>query len=175
VSYETLFPTTSERIVSALRWGGYASFIPCIFESPWDGPVPPLAGFPISVCFTGLRQNENRAKAQHYVVACYWFDPRSYCEDDELRRMTYRSKLASKYHVVIKYLKRDRRWEGQKLRDGEVIIDASGPELFRFMIQLTMPGVDPVEPVEPLLTRCDTASAGIWIFRPDNPQVRKVQ
>ena len=175
MSYENFFPTTLERIVSALRWGGYASFIPCIFESPLDGPVPPLAGFPISVCFTGLRQNESRAGAQHYVVSCYWFDPRSYCEDVELRRMTYRSKLASNYHVVIEYRKRNEQWEGRKLRDGEVIINASGPELFRFMIQLTMPGVDPAEPVEPLLTRCDTASAGIWIFAPESPHVRGLQ
>lgn len=93
MSYEDVFPTTLERIVSALRWGGYASFIPCIFESPLDGTEPPLAGFPISICFTGLPQNESRAEAQHYVVASYWFDPRSYREDDELRRMTYRSKL----------------------------------------------------------------------------------
>jgi len=173
VSNEIVMPTTSERIVTALRWGGYASFMPCVIESCWDRLVPPLAGFPISVCFTGLSRGEDCGET--YVVSTYWFDPRSYHEDDELRAMTYRSEPASNYKVVIGYIKKDRRWEGRKLRDGEVIITASGSDLIHFIVQLTLPGVHVGEPVTPLLTQRETASSGVWIFKPDNPRQGEMQ
>jgi len=169
MSGEIVFPTTQERIVSALRWGGYASFVPCVIESPWERMTPPAAGFPISICFTGLPRHRD-GDTQSYVVSSYWFAPSTYHEDDEFREMTYRSRATNSYRVVLRYAKKQRCWEGEKLHDDEVLISASGPEMVHFIVQLTMPGIDPDEPSEPLLTRLETASAGIWIFKPDHPR-----
>jgi len=168
-------PSTAERIVAALSWGGFASFIPSVFESPWEKPTPPMAGFPISICYTGLPRDRRPDDGETYLVSTYWFDPASYHEDDELRAMTYRARAACNYRVVLGYAKKEHCWEGRKLRGTEAIIAASGPELVRFAIQLTLPSLDPGEPAEPMLTRRETASAGIWIFKPDHPRARTLQ
>jgi len=170
-------PPAEERILNALHSGGYASFIPGIIESPFRdlNPAPPMAGFPISVCFTGLPQEGDREQAALYVVSSYWFDAKTYHEDDEHRAMTYYPSRPSSYKVMIRHLKKENRLEGLKLRDDKIIVDACGIRLDRFMIQLTLAGIDPGETVEPMLTRRDTASAGVWIYNPDFGRKRKVQ
>lgn len=133
--------------------GGYASFIPCVISQVCNDTAP-LAGFPISICFTGLSLDDHRDA--RYVVSCYWFDPRSFDESEEWQSMTYRARHRSEYEVVIAYSKKNRRWEGRKLGGDEVVVSASGPELTRFVIQLTMRGLDDGEHANPMLT--DTSS-----------------
>jgi hypothetical protein len=163
---ENWFPHTSQQIVSALRMGGYASFIPSVIEPVWDGEAPPLAGFPISICFTGLPMAPDQ-DAGSYIVASYWFDPQSYDDNAAYQAMIYRSRyLKSGYQVALRRFKRDRSWEGCKMRGDEVVVTASDPDVTRFVVKLTMQGLDNGEHVEPMLTRTDTASTGIWVYDP---------
>jgi len=164
MSDEGWFPRTAQQIVRALRNGGYACFIPSVIVPIWDDAAAPLAGLPISICFISLPPKENRDDRRSYLVSCYWFDPKSYDETEEYQSMNYRSRSASPYQVVIVYSKKKRIWEGRKLRDGEVVVAASGPEFLSFVVQLTMRGIDDGEAVERMLTRTDTASTGIWLY-----------
>ena len=168
---ENWFPHTSQQIVSALRMGGYASFIPCVISQVWDDTLP-LAGFPISICFTGLPQEDHR-EAGSYVVSCYWFDPRSFNESEEWQSMTYRSRYPGEYEVVIAFSKENQSWEGHKVRNGKTVVKASGTYMTRFVVGLTMDGIDKDEHVEPMLTRTDTASTGIWIYDPAMAEVAR--
>lgn len=165
MSQNSWFPHTSDKIINAVRIGGFASFIPSVIIPVWDDVDVPLAGFPISICFTGLRWSDEMDAAS-YVVSCYWFDPQSYNEDANCQSMVYRSRCQSDYQVLIQCSKRDRRWTGRKMRGSKVVVTAAGDELIRFVIQMTMRGLDRGEHVEPMLTRTDTASTGIWIYDP---------
>jgi hypothetical protein len=171
---EIWFPGTSQQIVHALRFGGFASFIPCVIGQSWNDLGAPLAGFPISICFIDLPKNEKRDDGS-YFVSCYWFDPGSYDESEECQSMSYRSRFESQYQVVLDYSKKDRKWKGRKLRHGEVVIAASGHDLTRFVIELTMRGINNGEAVERMLTRVDTASNGIWVYEPQLAHVGKLQ
>jgi hypothetical protein len=167
------FPRTSQQIIHALRFGGFASFIPCVIEPVWEGEAPPLAWFPVSICFTGLRLDDHRDPS--YVVSCYWFDPHSYKETTEYQSMCYRSRyLKSQHQVVLARSKVKENWEGRKMRSGEVVLTASGTDFTRFVIQLTMLGLDDGEHVEPMLTRVDTASTGIWVYDPAMAELARV-
>jgi hypothetical protein len=165
------FPHTSQKIVNALRFGGYASFIPSVIQPVWDDVHAPLAGLPISICFTGLRMDGDRDAG--YVASCYWFDPQTFSEDEECQSMTYRSRYASEYRVVLVYSKQKGCWEGRKMRGDEVVVTAHGIDLTRFVIQMTMRGLHDGEHVEPMLTRTDTASTGIWVFEPEMAELAR--
>jgi hypothetical protein len=164
MSNQSWLSQTSPQIVSALRMGGYASFIPCVITQVWNDTLP-LAGFPISICFTGLSLDDHR-EAGSYVVSCYWFDPRSFNENEEWQSMTYRSRCPSEYEVVIAFSKKNQNWEGHKVRGGKTVVKASGTDMTRFVVGLTMDGLGDGEHVEPMLTRTDTASTGIWVYDP---------
>lgn len=169
------FPHTSQQIVHALCFGGFASFIPCVIEPVWEGEAPPPAWFPVSICFTGLQRGD-QTDAGSYVVSCYWFDPQSYMETTEHQSMCYRSRfLKSQYQVVLARSKVKENWEGRKMRGSEVVVTASGTELTRFVIELTRRGLDNDEHVEPMLTRVETASTGIWVYEPELAGVGRLQ
>jgi hypothetical protein len=60
-----------------------------------------------------------------------------------LRAMTYYPKSRNGYRVVLVYHKPELRWEGRKLDGDRLLVTASGTELDRFIIQLTMRGIEP--------------------------------
>ena len=167
------FLHTSPKIVNALRMGGYACFIPCVIEPVLEGEIPPLAWFPVSICFTGLRWTDEMDDAW-YEVSCYWFDPQTYKETPEYQSLCYRSRhLNDKFKVVIARSKTKKQWEGRKLRGKNVLVSASGSDLTRFVIQLTMLGPDKGEHVESRLTWTETASTGIWVYDPATAEVAR--
>ena len=61
------------------------------------------------------------------------------------------------------------------MRGSEVVVTASGTELTRFVIELTRRGLDNDEHVEPMLTRVETASTGIWVYEPELAGVGRLQ
>ena len=152
--------------VRALRSGGFVCFLPRIIDPAWSGPAPLLAGFPISVSFTGLPPNLECQPFPFAVTSCYWFDPSSYYEDETVRTMLYHPKTPCRYGVELLYDKREPRWEGKKFRQEKVLLWASGLELGQFIIQLTSRGTEPDEPCRPLRTPEETASAGVFVFMP---------
>jgi len=52
------------------------------------------------------------------------------------------------------------------MRDDEIVVTASDTDFTRFVVKLTMRGLDDGEQVEPMLTRTETASSGIWVYDP---------
>ena len=154
------------RCVRALRAGGFVCVLPHVIDPAWGGHAQLLAGFPITVSFTGLSR-EVEQDCQFAVTSCYVFDPSTYVEDEERRSMTYLCQAPCAYRVELVYRKRESRWEGQKLQDAQVLVNASGPELQQFIIHLTMLGVEPGEPVRKLQTIEGSSCAGIYVFTPD--------
>ncbi len=155
----------NRKYAQALSAGGFVCFLPHVIHPAWEEPAPLLAGFPISVCFTGLGAQVGHQPVT-MLTSCYWFDPTTYREDDKLRQMTYRTKPANEYSVDLLYHKRLGRWEGRKLCGGNILLIAEGTELPRFIIQLTKVGLTQGEVAQPLLTCADTASAGVYVFTP---------
>ncbi|HET6180269.1 MAG TPA: hypothetical protein VFE61_25330, partial [Candidatus Sulfotelmatobacter sp.] len=47
--------------------------IPQQIEADWNENYAHLAGFPLNIMFTGVRQQADGSKRM--VAACYWFDP----------------------------------------------------------------------------------------------------
>jgi hypothetical protein len=67
---------------------------------------------------------------------------------------------------VLVYHKPELRWEGRKLDGDRLLMTASGMELDRFIIQLTMRGTEPDEPALEIGSGEDTAHAGVYLFTP---------
>jgi hypothetical protein len=154
------------KYVEVLRAGGFVCFLPNVIDPTWREPAPRLAGFPTSICFTGLPPDLGRQPVAAALTSCYWFDPLTYQEDEQIRAMTYYTEPRNEYRVELLHHKRESQWEGRKCRGGEVLRTADGPELRQFIIQLSLLGIERDELVQPLLTCKDTASASIYVFTP---------
>jgi len=125
--------------------GTHFANIPVQIEADWDPRYDFLAGFPLNLLYSGVRISD--ADAQPYVAAaCYWFDPRTYREDDEIREMRYRPRERSPYHVRIVVRKRTGAWETFKYRDDVLVFQSSGPEFRGVMIATTAVGLRSDEP-----------------------------
>jgi len=150
-----------QKLIDAIRAGGFVCLLPQVIEPSWGGPAPLLAGFPLNVSFTGL-QSHIRQRPR-LVVASYWFDPTTYREDGDVRAMSYRPNPPTAYRVELIYWKKKGQWEGRKYRANQPLLTANGSELQRFIVQLTQCGISPDEPTR-AMTRESTASAGVFVF-----------
>jgi hypothetical protein len=153
-----------QKSLQALRAGGFVCLLPHVIDPAWGGHAVRLAWFPITVCFTGLSANSEHG--YQIVTSCYNFDPSTYFENDDVRTMAYFTDPRSNYSVELVYQKEQCKWEGRKLRDGRVLVTASGPELRQFIIQLTMRGIEPDEPAQEIGSAENTAHAGVYLFTP---------
>jgi hypothetical protein len=156
----------SEDVIQALRAGGFVCLLPNVINPAWGGHAIRLAGFPITICFTGLSPKSERG-CQLAVTSCYKFDPSTYLENADVRTMTYVSDPRSEYRVELVYGKRESLWKGRKLCGEKILHTASGTEMRQFIIQLTMLGLEVDEPIRELRTLEDTGSAGIYVFNPE--------
>ena len=157
----------SEGVIQALRAGGFACLLPNVINPAWGGHAIRLAGFPISICFTGLSPKSERGCQLPVVTSRYAFDPSTYFENADVRTMTYFTDPRTDYRVELVYRKRESLWEGRKIHGKNILHTASGPELRQFIIQLTMLGLEVDEPIRELRTLEDTGSAGIYVFNPE--------
>jgi hypothetical protein len=157
----------SEDVIHALRAGGFVCLLPNIINPAWGGHAIRLAGFPISICFTGLSPKSEQGCQVPAVTSRYTFDPSTYSETADVRIMSYVTDPHSEYQVELVYRKREFGWEGRKLCSGKILHTASGPEMRQFIIQLTMLGIQAGEPVRALQALEDTGSAGIYVFTPE--------
>ena len=74
-------------------------FLDCLprpLQADWD-PVygPRLAGFPVHVCYADLGGADGPNRATYY------FDPRTFSEDSEVRRMQYYAKTENRFWVQV--------------------------------------------------------------------------
>jgi hypothetical protein len=76
---------------------------------------PRLAGFPVHVCYVDLRGEHGPDRATYY------FDPRTFSEDLEVRRMQYYARRESRFWVEVVICKIDRRIEVGKYRDERLV------------------------------------------------------
>jgi hypothetical protein len=157
----------SEDVIQALRAGGFVCLLPNVINPAWGGHAIRLAGFPITICFTGLSPKSGQDCDSAVMTCCYKFDPSTYLENADVRTMSYVTDPRSDYRVELVYRKRESGWEGRKICGGKILHTASGPELRQFIIQLTMRGIRADEPVGELRALGDTGSAGIYVFNPE--------
>lgn len=155
-----------QKCLQALHAGGFVCLLPHVIDPAWRDPAPRLAGFPITICFTALSPESGRLPSAGVLVSCYHFDPSTYYEDALLRAMSYYPNPRSGYRVVLVYHKPELQWEGGKLEGDRLLLEASGVELDRFVIQLTMRGIEPDEPAQEIGSADDTAQAGVYLFTP---------
>ncbi|MBZ5657270.1 MAG: hypothetical protein LAO56_18540 [Acidobacteriia bacterium] len=96
-------------------------FLDCLprpIEAHWD-PVygPRLAGFPVNICYADLRGEHGP------YHATYYFDPRTFSEDSEARRMRYYPKPETLFWVEVVISKISGSSEARKYR-GEGLVSA---------------------------------------------------
>ncbi len=134
--------------------------IPRQIEAEWNLRYAYLAGFPLNIVFTGRRPSDEAAQP-YLVAACYWFDFRTYEEDEELREMCYYPNEESPYCLRVSVRKDTGVWETFKYRDEELVCSASGATFEAAMMQTTIIGLQPDEPEsDPSYTPAKTRSNG---------------
>jgi hypothetical protein len=120
--------------------------IPHQIEAEWNPNYAYLAGFPLNLMYIGMREGDDGAR----LVSCtYWFDPGTYCEQAQRRMMDYFRTRESPYWVRVSCDSNGSGWETNKYRNGEVICIAHGAEFETAMMQATLIGLRPDEPVDP--------------------------
>ena len=125
----------SDDVPQALRAGGFVCLLPNVINPAWGGHAIRLAGFPISICFTGLSPKSEQDCDSAVMTCCYKFDPSTYFEDADVRTMSYVTDPHSEYQVELVYRKREFGWDGRKLCSGKILHTASGPEMRQFIIR----------------------------------------
>jgi len=104
-----------------------------------------LAGFPRTVICVSVRPAE-AGVPERVCAACYWFDPHTYREDDQLREMGYVPREASPYHVRVTFQKTSRVWTAFKYRADTVVRSASDARFDMVMAETAFEGMEPDEP-----------------------------
>lgn len=98
-----------------------------------------LAGFPLDIMFTGIRQEPDGNTRM--VAACYWFDPGTYREDKKKRQLTYVSRKKGRYHLRVTFKRtgviKTRKYKGTKL-----VCCAHGDSFEMAIIHATIVGME---------------------------------
>ncbi len=103
---------------------------------------PRLAGFPVHVCYVDLGGADGPNRATYY------FDPRTFSQDSEVRRMQYYAERESRFWVEVVISKIGGRIEIGKYRDETVVSAATGPDFRAAMIQAAIAGLKEDEPAD---------------------------
>jgi hypothetical protein len=119
--------------------------IPVQIQAEWDPDYAHLAGFPLNIVYTGLRNSEGQDQPRP-AAACYWLDPGTYREDEQRREMLYVPREASPYSVRVTVRKDTGTWETRKYRGQELVCAASGPNFKTAMLHTTLAGLESDEP-----------------------------
>jgi hypothetical protein len=119
--------------------------IPVQIEAEWNPRYAHLAGFPLNLMYTGLRDVDGQDQARP-AAACYWFDPGTYREDELWREMLYLPREESPYYVRVTVRKDTGAWDTCKYRGEALICAASGPNYEIAMLHATLAGLESDEP-----------------------------
>lgn len=120
--------------------------VPHQIQADWDSDFAPvLAGFPVNILYSGIRQTQSGNDA---VSCCYWFDPGTYAENDDSREMTYFPRVDSPYWVKVEYDKKAGLWRTAKHYGNKLVSAAQGPEFESAMMQTALAGLEPHEPID---------------------------
>jgi hypothetical protein len=135
-----------------IRAGGFVCLLPQVIDPSWRAPSPLLAGFPISVCYLGLSTEVPGEPTPPLMISSYWFDPATQREDEETRAMSYFTNVLCECRDELICWKKKQMWGGSKRRAGTVLLTAQGSDLRRFIIQLTLRGIESDEPTQANMT-----------------------
>jgi hypothetical protein len=112
-------------------------------EAHWD-PVyaPQVAGFPVFVRYVNVG-GENGP--EH---ATYYFDPRTFSENPQDRRMRYQRKAENDFWVGVIMRKTDGSIEARKYRGERLISVSAGPDFRTAMLHAAIAGLVEEEPTD---------------------------
>lgn len=133
---------------SSSRRTGFFASVPWPIEANWSPRYAHLAGFPVTLMYSGLRTT-GEADPSRLVSSIYWFDPGSYREDETTRTLDYFPREESPYWLRISNPKGTSTWEVTKYRGEALVALAAGPDYEGAMIQATLVGIAPDEPESP--------------------------
>ncbi len=139
---------TWELLTRAVRHRGpvFIETVPHQIEAEWDSTLAPrLAGFPVNLLYVSVRKHLFRKRI---ASCCYLFDPASYIEDSDKREMTYFPRMKSRSRVKVEYHKNKGSWETLKYKGDKLVALALGPEFDGAMMQTTVIGLQPDEPID---------------------------
>ena len=113
--------------------------IPAQIEAHWNPRYAYLAGFPLNLLYGGVRAGDGEGHPRP-TATCYWFDPGTYREDEQVREMLYVPREESAYYVRVTLQKDTGVWTTYKYRGDTLICMASGPDFKTAMLHTTMVG-----------------------------------
>jgi hypothetical protein len=124
----------------------FFAFVPSEIEPGDKGYEPRLAGFPHTLVYSS--PPVQTAAEPQLVTACYQFDPTTFIEGPDYAEMKYLPRQHSPYVVRVRRETRKGSWETFKYRGEELVCMASGTEFNEAMMQTTVVGLMPDEPVD---------------------------
>jgi hypothetical protein len=162
------------KYVLALRAGGFVCFLPGLIDGSWDQLASRLAGLPLAICFNGLPQDIDCQPLPFMLTSTYWVDPRTYLSSGKMRAVFYRSRPANSYRVEVYHDLKTGLWMGRKFRDEQLVLEATGREVWEFIIHFTMAGRAADEPAEAWQTLEDVGAQRVYLWLPSSGDVPAV-
>ena len=122
-------------------------FIGCIpfeIQAGWDETYAPLlARFPVNLLFTKICQPKNENEPPQMIASCcYQFDPSTFREDPEKRRMNYHSRANPKFRVEVAIDKCSTEIVVSKFHGENLLWEASGASFDLAIAHATMMGME---------------------------------
>ena len=118
----------------------FVGFIPRQIEaSREDQDGACLAGFPVNIYYARVSESHNGNPSQSTSV-CYYYDPLTFEEDEESKRIAYYPRHRSPYWVLVVYKKKTGIWETFKYRGSELVRRSFGRDFRNALIYTTFGG-----------------------------------
>ena len=98
-----------------------------------------LTGFPVNIYYARVPESHNGNPFQSTSV-CYYYDPLTFEEDEESKRLKYYPRHRSPYWVLVVYRKQTGIWETFKYRGGELVRRSFGRDFRNALFYTTFGG-----------------------------------
>ena len=125
-----------------------------------------VAGLPLAISFCGLPPDLGHQPVPFVLTSSYWITPATYWETAETRGVRYRTRPASDYRLSLLYMKRTQSWAGRKYRGEQLLVEATGRQIWEFIVNFTLQGREADEPARAFLTCEDVAALRVYVWMP---------
>jgi hypothetical protein len=144
-----------EECIRAIESGGFVAHLAKVFDASWGAEYAALAGFPVSVIYTGVRDGV-------LARSCYIAFPSTFSEDAECRELIYAPRQPALYSIHILHKKGAEQWEIFKIHGERVICESGGKTIKQAMLHATMMPLESDEPALPAGNEIGVAGLYIW-------------
>ena len=120
--------------------GGFLATVPCRIGTEETNFPPQFAGLPVNIVYSHVGQ-------KGFAIACYEPDANLFSETESTKEMVYVNEHGGEYSVKVRLDKISGAMETVKYRGAEVVSIAEGPDFESALLQATMMGLQPGEPV----------------------------